>query len=378
MKISTLPDTLVEFIAILKEQGVSEKNYQKYVGDYLEYSARNKNIPFHGQFELTPFCNLDCKMCYVHLNHEQYPSQLLLDTATWKRIIDEAIICGMRKVSLTGGECLTYTGFDEIFLYLLSKKMSVGILSNALLLTDERIQFFMDHPPRNIQVTIYGSNDAAYENVTGKRVFHVIRNNILKARDAGLHLTLSITPSRFMQKDLHSLIAMVDSWGIRYGINSQLMTPRKNTGRSKEDMTLDQYIEMFKFRDKLKHWVTPESISPEELPEEGHGSESQIGLKCGAGRSSFHMKYNGWICPCASLEEIDANVLQIGFKSAWEKINYQANHYILPAECNGCFYRKVCPDCAGMHKEAKGHCNTRVCERTKRLVSEGFTPMPKQ
>lgn len=33
--------------------------------------AFTDGIPISGTFELTPRCNFDCKMCYVHLKEEQ-------------------------------------------------------------------------------------------------------------------------------------------------------------------------------------------------------------------------------------------------------------------------------------------------------------------
>ena len=78
MQIKEVPDTLVQFLALLKENGISEDEYQKYIGDFFEFSSRQKGIPLHGTFELTPLCNLNCKMCYVHLSNSQFGCEKLL------------------------------------------------------------------------------------------------------------------------------------------------------------------------------------------------------------------------------------------------------------------------------------------------------------
>ena len=57
--------------------------------DYLEDKARVTATPINGQFELTPLCNLNCKMCYVHLQPEQL-SQKPLGVDQWKSLIDGA------------------------------------------------------------------------------------------------------------------------------------------------------------------------------------------------------------------------------------------------------------------------------------------------
>ena len=60
---------------------------------------------------------------------------------TWKKLIDDAHDAGMIYASLTGGECLTYPGFDDVYLYLRTKGIVPGILSNGLLMNEKRVQF---------------------------------------------------------------------------------------------------------------------------------------------------------------------------------------------------------------------------------------------
>ena len=129
--------------------------------DFLEDKARQTATPINGQFELTPLCNLDCRMCYVHLQPEQL-NQKPLGVDEWKSLIDQAWEAGMFQVTLTGGECLTYPGFEEIYLHLHSKGCQITVLTNGVLLDEKRIRFFKDHPPAVVQVTLYGSNDDTY------------------------------------------------------------------------------------------------------------------------------------------------------------------------------------------------------------------------
>ena len=39
--------------------------------DVLELKAYQECIPLKGTFELTARCNMNCKMCYVHLSQEE-------------------------------------------------------------------------------------------------------------------------------------------------------------------------------------------------------------------------------------------------------------------------------------------------------------------
>ena len=39
--------------------------------DYLFSKASHMSIPLGATFELSPICNLNCKMCYVRMNKKQ-------------------------------------------------------------------------------------------------------------------------------------------------------------------------------------------------------------------------------------------------------------------------------------------------------------------
>ena len=379
MQIKEVPDTLVQFLALLKENGISEDEYQKYVGDFFEFSSRQKGIPLHGTFELTPLCNLNCKMCYVHLSNSQFGCEKLLSANILKKVIDEAYEYGMRKASLTGGECLTYPYFEEIYLYLFEKKVRTNILTNGVLLNKQRIEFFKEFRPKSIQVTLYGSNNDAYERVTGKRVFDTVKENIQNVHNAGLPIRLSITPSAFMRGDIINTLELADQLKIPFNINASLFQARGNTGRQFEDLTIDEYIEVYKKRNELRHFNETVTVDLKELPDPGVSSKNSIGLRCGAGRSSFVIKYDGTMSPCVSLYDIVSYPLEYGFEQAWKNINLKVNEYIRPTECVDCFYSTVCLKCVAFHENAPvGHCDRRICQRTMKMVSAGVLPIPEK
>lgn len=157
------PKSLSALLRQMDEQGVT--GYRRYaeVRKFLSFRAREKGVPISGSFELTPLCNLDCKMCYVHLNKDQMRGQPLLPVEDWKSLMTQAIDAGMMYATLTGGECLTYPGFRELYLFLQDRGIEVSILSNGLLMDDDMADFLKRHPPAIIQITLYGASEQAYE-----------------------------------------------------------------------------------------------------------------------------------------------------------------------------------------------------------------------
>ena len=367
---------LLDVLKDLKARGVPEEEYKRYADRYLEKKARLHGVPMVGSFELTPFCNLDCRMCYVHLNPQQWAAEKLLPAETWKHLIREARNAGMMKALVTGGECLTYPGFDEVFCYLREIGIAPSVLTNGVLMDEERIAFFRENRPSLIQISLYGSSEEAYERVTGHRVFERVYRNILAIRDAELPLSLAITPSAYMRGDTLRLLRMVDELKLPYIINAALKIPRDDTGRGREDLSIDEYIEMYRLEKELQHQeLTPVDLA--ELPDANRHGKKHIGMRCGGGRSTFAILHNGNMCPCLSMDTIVARPLEVGFAEAWRQVNAAANSLPGPEECVGCVYSEQCVICPALHRDApEGHCNPWICERTRRLISAGVVARP--
>ena len=142
-----------EFLEYLRKQNGKQRQTFDAFYSYLEKKARIQGVPLSGEFELTPMCNLNCKMCYVHLSPEQMNNRELLTVEQWKDLMYQAYKAGMLHATLTGGECLTYPGFRELFLYLHSLGCEVSVFTNGALLNKDWIDFFKQHTPAEIQRT---------------------------------------------------------------------------------------------------------------------------------------------------------------------------------------------------------------------------------
>lgn len=357
-----------------------DPSFQK-LGGYLNLKARKRGIPISGKFELTPLCNLDCKMCYVHLNKNQMDGRAILPVDTWKDLMHQAWEAGMITASLTGGECLTYPGFSELYLYLHSLGCEVSILTNGVLLDEEQIRFFKEHPPAMIQITLYGCSDDVYERVTGQRAFSKVTSNIRRAIDAKLPVHISITPSKYLGEDLLETIRVARELCQSVTISDYFTVPREETGRSnqQDDAETDLFIRALQYFHKLDGREQI-SIKEEDLPPcEGPCHEaSGCGLLCGGGRSGFAIDWEGNMMPCANFQQIKGYPLEDGFAAAWAKVNYEANHWPRIPECGGCAYENVCNHCASntMRFAEPGKVPAALCERTREMARRGVIHIP--
>ena len=369
-----LPTTLRALLAELDAQGITDYRRYERVRTYLNFKAREKNSPISGSFELTPLCNLDCKMCYVHLNKAQMNGAPLLTVEQWKNIMGQAVDGGMMYARLTGGECLTYPGFRELYLYLHSRGVEVAVLSNGILMDEDMLHFLQAHPPAAVQITLYGASEDAYERVTGHRVFHRVLENIRRLEAAKIPLSIAVTPNEFMQ-DGEDIIRLLHAEGLTFAINAGLMAPREETGRQLADAGLDAYIAMLKLRLQLRGRPTEPDCDPESLPDPGsEHSTATVGVRCGAGRSGFSIDWRGQMRPCNTFPCEPVDTLALGFAEAWARTNHTALNYPLPTQCQGCAYKATCKHCVAEHAAGApaGQANPSICAWGKRMIAEGL------
>ena len=377
-------ESLLDKLDEWQQQGLAPSEISLRMRRLMEYKARMKAVPVRGTFELTPLCNLNCKMCYVHLTQDQLINQNmgLLTGKQWCDIIRQAVDMGLMEATLTGGEALLHPDFDEIFLFLKANHINVNLKSNGLLLTEERVAFLKAHHLASIQISVYGCDDVSYERVTGKRCFGAVCDAIERVRAARIPLELVVTPNRYGLNDLEQLVRFVDSLGIQYSVNPGIIEPLVETGRSgiDHDLTLDQYIQLNKLMAELKGAnLIPQCL--EDIPKAGGTVAERVeGMQCAAGRSVFSVTWSGRIHACRMLEKIGFDGLSVPFAAAWKQINEAVKVYPFPRECVGCEFAAVCPSCVIQHEYGAepGHANPAICQRARRMAEEGFYTMKKE
>ena len=82
---------------------------------YLHSRGGKLGLPIGGTFELTPRCNFDCPMCYVHRKENDADARSReLTTQQWISLAQQATDAGMVFALLTGGEPFLRKDFFEI------------------------------------------------------------------------------------------------------------------------------------------------------------------------------------------------------------------------------------------------------------------------
>ena len=268
----------------------------------LIQSAASKGRPITATLELTPLCNLRCDMCYIRLDPQQVRCRGgLHPVADWLVLARRMADAGVLFVLLTGGEPLLFPGFRELYLELRRLGMVVTVNTNGTLLDQDWADFFAAHPPRRVNITLYGGSDAAYAALChAAGGFQKAIRAISLLKDRGVAVKINSSAAKANRDDLESI----------YRIGRELDVP----------VHLDSYM-LPGLRDRLAPFEEQSRLNPgdaaraellmlrrETPPDQFHGwiCQTLAALDCAnpdyprqstcqAGRSSFAV---GWTEPC--------------------------------------------------------------------------------
>ena len=346
----------------------------------LSRDAKKTRTPIIGVFELTGRCNFNCVMCYVHeLNHDKAQKQEL-STSDWISIFDSLIERGMIQALLTGGECLLRTDFKELYLYLTQHGVRVSVNTNGFLLDESYIDFFKKYPPVNIQISIYGSSNDAYANITERPAFDRVSNALSLLKEARIPFSTVITPCRQLLPDFENIVKFLIANRYRYLIGEYLIENKSgDVLHSDTALSYEEHLSLLKTNAVLRNKLHE---PPEALPKPfGPCSDAQSmegGIPCSAGTCRAAIDWHGDLYSCYVLPLPRFSVTELGFDKAWELMGNEIAKVKRPLECVGCAYEKLCSKCPAVRYDGlfSGHCNRDCCDSVIDRCKRGILKAP--
>lgn len=326
------------------------------VEEMLHKKAEQLKLPVSGTFELSPLCNLNCRMCYVRKEKRQLKGCPLRSAEDWIKLAKEARDAGMLFLLLTGGEPFFYQDFSRLYQELSHMGFVISINSNGTLIGSQEVEFLKESPPKCINVTLYGSCESTYEKLCGdSKGFHKAMNGLEMLKNAGIptRINVSITPDNW--EETEEIFQIGKSLSIPVRAASYMFPPvRKetvSTGRkvrlSPEEAAAALYqterITMSAAAMEKKAEIV--RTIKEEKEKQFHENKKPP-MSCRAGLSSFWITWDGQMTPCGMLEKPSKPVFETGFEEAWKYISEEREHIVTSVTCAACPMHKICPSCA--------------------------------
>lgn len=330
------------------------------ISEYLHRKASAARIPLSGTFELTPVCNMNCKMCYVRMSRQQQEAIRPLRSAKeWLTLAQKARQAGLLYLLLTGGEPFLHPEFRQILTGLHEMGFVISINSNATLIDEETVAWLKTVPPMRINITLYGASDATYQRLCGNpKGFTQTTRAIRQLRDAGISVKLNCSVTPHNASDLTEIMKFAREEHLVVQASSYMFPPlRKDpnmVGRNERFSPEDAAY----YSAKIEYLLNGEERflnRPEDelLPLPGDTDENcgEVGdrIRCRAGKCSFWVTWEGRMMPCGMFPDMgDNNVFEMDFLPAWKNVTQMADAVRLPSKCAGCTIKDSCKACAAM------------------------------
>lgn len=329
--------------------------------EYLYQKASAAGSPISGTFELTPLCNMNCRMCYVRLSKEEQSKMGELKSAEeWLRLARKARESGMLFLLITGGEPFTHPEIRTIIEELHKMGFILTINTNGTLIDEEIVSWLKKSPPARVNVTLYGASDETYNRLCRcpdgfSRTDRAIR--LLKKNGISVKINCSVTPQNYA--DLPEIIGYANRNEIVIQPTAYMFPANDKKSAAADDgyrfspekaAYYTAYIDyLLNGKDRFLAYAK-NNLTPADS-DDGCGKIGE-GVKCRAGKCSFWITWNGMMLPCGmfprSVEQGEHNIFDSDFEELWLALKEQTKKIRLPARCAGCKMKEDCKACAAM------------------------------
>lgn len=314
-------------------------------------------IPISGTFELTPRCNFNCKMCYVHLKENQIAKHgKELSADEWLRIAKEAKEAGTTWLCITGGEPLLHPEFEKIYKELAQMGFFITLQTNASLISQYK-ELLKNYPPRSVKITLYGVTDETYEKVCGiKNGFTKVHQGIQLLKQ--MHIPVQLV-STIIKQNVNELKKMAFYTHIN-------QIPWTFTGEIKASLRgVDNNINGIRIQEKnnrsLKEQIKHHIKKPINI-------ERKPCTYCQDYRLGYWVTWDGNMRFCSFLNEPNISIRDFKFNDAWKRLVKFEDELCWPKECYTCEANTVCCKCIAVIATCSGNVNEidkNFCQKIK-------------
>ena len=338
---------------------MKQKLIEPRLTEYLHMKASRTKTPISGTFELSPLCNMDCKMCYIKMSKEKQESIARLRTKEeWIELAQKAKEKGMLFLLLTGGEPFLVKDFKELYIELHKMGFCISINSNGTMIDEDVIEWLKHYPPMRINMTLYGASDETYTRLckNPKGFTQVTKAiSLLKENNIQVKLNCSVTP--YNKDDLKQMMDFAEEHDLVIQATSYMFPPLRkdktkigqNNRFNAEDAALyGAYISAYSNGfDRFKEYIESGQLALYDADDDCGVVEGDH-MRCRAGITSFWMTWEGKMIPCGMIPDGGLDPWEVGFDEAWENAKNIASEIKLPVKCAGCGKKDECKACAAM------------------------------
>lgn len=322
--------------------------------------AEQARVPIYAGFELTPYCNLACKMCYVK---ETAPGLPVLSGDEWLEIGRQADGAGTLVVQLTGGEPMLHPDFKKIYAGLRAMGMIITMNTNATLIDEDMADFLAANMPRRMNVSLYGPNREVYRQLcgNGEAFDKTIRAiELMKARS--IPVKINLAPNTINFDHLDGILEICRKYELYVEMTTYMFEPLRKSCPGRQGYRLDakrmaiamEKCERYRKRENDMIARSIFAYRALELYDPAQMTDELMPLRCRAATSSAWICWDGKMNACVNMIRPHADIRELGFAGAWEQVKAYGEMIRVPKKCTECVLNMFCQNCAAINFHENG------------------------
>lgn len=324
--------------------------------DRMAQAALEQRMPLSGTFELLPYCNMHCNMCYiVHDKQSVDACGGLKPLDFWKDILIQAEQAGMLFALFTGGEPFLYPHLRELLEWMTERPVYLVLNTNGTLLTRDTVAWLAKTSIKRVNISLYGASNETYARLCHNpqgfdRVIQTF--DLLTEYHIPFRVHCSLTPENY--GDYDDIIAVCNRYQTHLQMVYYMFPPYRmadelasNPARFTPQQAAQaaRRVKRSTMPDPADYWrFLKASCSCIEHPENysAYGSNE---VACRGGLAAFWVDWRGQLSGCGvnNKEQIDLSC--VPFAQAWREVVPSAEQTHLSEDCKYCAYRCFCPIC---------------------------------
>lgn len=297
--------------------------------DYYEDNLK-LDTPIKIQWKITNKCNLKCKHCYLgKLDGFELPFEKA------NEIADTIINSNVMEVTISGGECLTYKGIEEIIKKFLINGIKVNVFTNAVLLKNvlDRIDSGILNTNALLFYVSVDGLKSSHEQIRGKNTFDKTIENIKYAIEKGYPVVTNTVINKTNYCDIMDMIVLLKQMGVKDVQLSNLIVQGSANNSMKislsEQMALKEKInDLYKEHPEfgyIYYSEVPDSDGVRKVYSLSNGKKNFIGndnWKCTAGVARVTIDSNGKVYCCPFIKDSYlGNLNKENLSEVWDNVN---------------------------------------------------------
>ena len=295
---------------------VPSKSTQEFFEEHFNGRPQLTNL----HIEITSKCNERCIHCYIPGEHRGAEIELSM----FQDILRQCREMNILHLTITGGEPMLHRNFIEFLMMCREYELSVNVLSNLTLLTDEILAEMKSNYLLGVQVSLYSMNPDIHDEITGvKGSFEKTKSAILKLIENDVPLQITCLIMKHNKRCYQDVIDWAKKHKIQVGYDYVILAKYNHSTENLSCRLSTEEVEEVIWESVHKDPKYLKQMEDESLKRANVSDEDNV---CSVCHSSICVNERGNVYPCAGWQDyVVGNVKSMSLQEIWlhsEKVEY--------------------------------------------------------